>query len=84
MDRGAWLGYHLWGRKESDMTEATKQQYVTHISRQQQTSKAHATPLESRVTQAVSIFWFHFKSPWYNGPDNELLLENQIPIISRD
>ena len=46
-------------------------------------SKAHATPLESRVTQAVSIFWFHFKSPWYNGPDNELLLENQIYLSSR-
>ena len=23
MDRGAWVGYNPWGRKESDMTEAT-------------------------------------------------------------
>ena len=77
-------GYRLRGRKESDTTEATKEQYVTHVSRQQQTSKAHATPRESKVTQTASIFWFHFKSPWYNGPDNKLLLGNQIPIISRD
>ena len=56
-------GERLWGCKESDKTEATEKQYVTCISQQQQTSKAHATLVKSKVTQVVSILCFHFKSP---------------------
>ena len=70
-------------RVRHDWSDQTAIRY-SHISIATNFKGTRYTTSHTRVTQAVSIFWFHFKSPWYNGPDNELLLENQIPIISQD
>ena len=64
---GSLVGCHLWGRTESDMTEAMQQQQTnnfTHIADSSWLEKRHWWHLMKKCMMHNSSIWGHWKEFW--------------------